>query len=309
MATPYFGTTLTDLQSALTARDRMAAEQNIASQRNMLGFTQGMQQQAAQRAALQQQAAQQAAANQLAQEQMAQTGFFNRGRLLNEADRIRADRMLAERQMAEGGLERASREKIAGLAAGARDRTPEIAAQENELSTAANNLAGILNQRDSIQAELANLSAINTAKTARGNEFFTRESTAGREFQPQLSGYFAGEPINFGAMNYDQAFAGASERLNKQLQDLNMIVSAAQEGGAANLVTKSPTGKWVSNYRPTQGGARFFNSTPTVAPNAAITPPPAEDREVAKNAIVQRFRDGLIDRATAEQQLRALGYQ
>src|SRR5687767_4092639 len=106
MANRYFGNTFSELQSALTEADRIEAEKAAARARNETQLSQAMIVQATQRDALRQQAMQQQAVNDLNRQQASDAAYFNRGRLMNEQDRIRADRMLAERQMSETGLDR-----------------------------------------------------------------------------------------------------------------------------------------------------------------------------------------------------------
>lgn len=285
MANVYFGNSLSDLQGALTAADRLEAERAMARARNETQLTSQNSASQMQREALRQQAEQQ---------RMAQSGtdYFNRGRLMNEQERIRADRMLAEQQ-ARLGAERfaqedATRRYVADTTAGARNRTPEIASQEAELAAAAEGFAKILNDRDALQADLVNIAAIDKGKQKMDTPL-TLESTAEARFQPQLSGYFANQPIDFGAMSYDQALAGAQGGVQQQLENLTALVTAGAQSGVANLVAKGPDGRWVSTFRPSQPR------------NVLGTPPKTDNSNSANGAAVPNyFRPSVGDLRAAE---------
>lgn len=282
---PVVGNNLSDVQAALSARDRLLAEQNIASQGNTVKFTQGMQQMAAQRAALQQQAMQQAQANQLAQQAQADTGYFNRGRLVNESDRIRADRMLAERAATDAATrfkqEDETRRYVADKTFGARSREPELIAEESQLADAANNFAAILNQKEELDAQLAQ---VGTAKQAAGKlaPFKTFAATslalspvAGvydyfKNNDARKNAVFAQLPYQSPAdpnVGLSANIANAETALAAKSGEIDRLIAPGLQMGLNQHVTKQ-NGRWVSTFKPS-GGSYFVprgTSTQTNAP-------------------------------------------
>lgn len=255
---PVVGNTLSDLQSALSARDRLLAEQNIASQGNTVKFTNGMQQMAAQRAALQQQAMQQAQANQLAQQAQADTGYFNRGRLANESDRIRADRMLAERAATDADRrftqEDATRRFVAEQMAGARSGEVELAAQENDIVAGATNLAGLRNDRDYLAKQLLDLDTLEKKVPSKPLwDVFNRDVGNTQKYAGQMPPSYALDP----EVGISKQLPLARTALQSKLSALDTAM-AQLPPVLGQYVTQGQDNRWVSTFKP----SGFFRQRP-----------------------------------------------
>jgi hypothetical protein len=228
----------------------------------------------AQQRALQQNAQQQQWINALRQQELQQQARYQQGQLQNEASRYQAmiDQARAERDFRAGENEKDRQARLDAIAA---QQAPKLEAQkaaDDDFAMRVNSFADTLNRRDALQTQALDIGDVDSERKQIASRWLTSDSGAQEQVKPRLSGYFAGQPIDFGAMPYDDALSGAKTNVQSALQTLNAALSEGEKEGLRAYVAQGPDGRWVSRIGPSTGASP---ATATPTPNVPAVAPVA----------------------------------
>jgi hypothetical protein len=261
----------------------------------------------AQQRALQQNAQQQQWINALRQQELQQQARYQQGQLQNEASRYQAmiDQARAERDFRAGENEKDRQARLDAIAA---QQAPKLEAQkaaDDDFAMRVNSFADTLNRRDALQTQALDIGDVDSERKQIASRWLTSDSGAQEQVKPRLSGYFAGQPIDFGAMPYDDALSGAKTNVQSALQTLNAALSEGEKEGLRAYVAQGPDGKWVSRIKAAPGA-----SPAAPAPSAGMAPdgasyfggdalPKRTAQDHASTNITVRLSDGTVQSGPA----------